>query len=141
MSGTPAVAIVGPSAYERWRASRLGAVTEELESKLIFDLMDGLAGRRLLDIGCGDGSLVRLAASRRAEAIGIDPDPAMIAAACSPTAESESTARFLESRAERLPFSDASFDVVVAVTSLCFVPDAATAVGKWRGCSGRAAAW
>jgi ubiquinone/menaquinone biosynthesis C-methylase UbiE len=35
---------------------------------------------------------------------------------------------FLQGQVERLPFPDASFDVVAAVTVLCFVTDAAAAV-------------
>jgi hypothetical protein len=31
----------GPRAYERWRASRLGSVTETLEQTRILDLIDG----------------------------------------------------------------------------------------------------
>ena len=37
-------------------------------------------------------------------------------------------ATFLNGQVERLPFADASFDVVVSVTVLCFVPDVAGAI-------------
>jgi ubiquinone/menaquinone biosynthesis C-methylase UbiE len=35
-----------------------------------------------------------------------------------------------QGRAEQLPFEDASFDLVIAVTVLGFVPDAQRAVGE-----------
>ena len=72
---------IGPEAYASWRATPLGAITEGIEQCLILDLMGDLAGRRVLDAGCGDGALICAAASRGAAATGIDPDPAMLAAA------------------------------------------------------------
>lgn len=119
---------IGPEAYAGWRATSLGAVTEEIEQRVMLDLMGRLAGVRLLDIGCGDGALVCAAAARGAEATGLDPDPAMLAAARSRAAKAGLRMIFREGRVERLPFPDASFDVVAAITVLCFVPDAAGAV-------------
>ena len=72
---------IGPEAYASWRATTLGVVTEALEQRLSLDLMGELSGRHVLDVGCGDGALVRAAVSRGADATGIDPDPAMLAAA------------------------------------------------------------
>jgi ubiquinone/menaquinone biosynthesis C-methylase UbiE len=103
-------------------------VTEALEQRLILGLMGGLAGRRVLDAGCGDGVLVCAAVSQGADAIGIDSDPAMLAAARSRAAKAGLRATFLEGEIAHLPFPNASFDVVVAVTVLCFVDDAAGAV-------------
>jgi ubiquinone/menaquinone biosynthesis C-methylase UbiE len=119
---------IGPEAYASWRATTLGVVTEALEQRLILDLMGELSGRRVLDVGCGDGVLVCAAVSRGADAAGIDPDPAMLAAARERAARAGVRATFLEGRMEHLPFSDASFDVVTAVTVLCFVSDAAGAI-------------
>lgn len=119
---------IGPEAYASWRATSLGNITERIEQRLILDLMGDLAGRRILDTGCGDGALVCAAASRGAIPTGIDPDLAMIAAARSRTAKAGLGATFVEGRVEHLPFPDASFDVVAAVTVLCFVPGAAGAV-------------
>ena len=128
MSGEEAPITVGPQSYALWRSTDLGAITEALEQRLILDLMGDLAGRRVLDVGCGDGALAYAAALRGAEAVGVDPDSAMLAAARSRVAETGVGATFLEGRAEHLPFPDASFDVVVAVTVLCFVSDAMAAM-------------
>jgi ubiquinone biosynthesis O-methyltransferase len=125
---TGATGTVGPEAYASWRANSLGLMTEEIEQRLILDLMGGLAGRRILDVGCGDGALACAAASRGAEVSGVDPDPAILAAADSRAAQAHVRATYLNGRVERLPFPNASFDVVVSVTVLCFVPDAAGAV-------------
>jgi len=120
--------ITGPKAYIAWRATALGTITEAIEQRLILELIDQLASRRVLDVGCGDGALVCAAALRGAQAMGIDPDPAMLGAARSHADKAGVRASFFEGRVERLPFPDASFDVVASVTALCFVQDAAGAV-------------
>lgn len=121
---------IGPDAYAVWRAAPLGVLTETIEQRLILELMGELDGRRVLDAGCGDGALVRAAASRGARATGLDPDAAMLAAARSRVAQSGLRASFVEGGIEQLPFRNASFDVVAAVTVLCLVPNAAEAVGE-----------
>jgi len=128
MSKTDAPTSIGPEPYISWRAAPLGAITENIEQRLVLDMMGELAGRRVLDAGCGDGALVCAMASRGADVTGIDPDPAMLAAARSRAENAGLRATFLEDRVDRLPFADATFDVVTSVTVLCFVPDAAGAV-------------
>ena len=78
MSTTDAPTSIGPAARVVWRATPLGAVSEAIEQRLILDMMGELAGRRVLDAGCGNGALVCAAASRGADVTGIDPDPAML---------------------------------------------------------------
>lgn len=128
MSNTNVPTTIGPEAYVSWRATPLGVITEAIEQRLILDLMGDPVGARVLDAGCGDGALVCAAASRGAEATGLDPDLAMLAAARSHAAKAGLRARFLEGRTEQIPFPDATFDVVVSVAVLCFVSDAAGAV-------------
>jgi ubiquinone/menaquinone biosynthesis C-methylase UbiE len=103
---------IGPEPYAAWRATSLGAITEAIEHRLILDMVGEIAGTHVLDAGCGDGALVCAMASRGAKATGVDPDPAMLAAARSRAATEGVRAAFLEVRVERLPFPDASFDVV-----------------------------
>jgi len=128
MSTSAKPTAIGPEAYASWRATSVGVITEAIEQRLILDIMGELAGRRVLDTGCGDGVLVCAAASRGAEVTGIDPDPAMLDVARSRTTKAGVRATFLKGRVERLPFPDASFDVVASITVLCFVPDATGAV-------------
>jgi ubiquinone biosynthesis O-methyltransferase len=125
---TEAPVPIGSAAYDRWRATRLGAITESLETQVILDLARNLAERRVLDIGCGDGALACLAAARGAEVTGIDSDSTMLSVARSRAETAGLQVRFLEGRIERLPFPPASFDLVFAITVLCFVDDAFGAV-------------
>ena len=76
------------------------------------------APRRILDVGCGTGYLLRQFAVRCPQAVelaGVDPAPAMIGAAR--TAGTDGRLRWLEGTAEELPFPEGSFDLVVSTTS------------------------
>jgi ubiquinone/menaquinone biosynthesis C-methylase UbiE len=76
------------------------------------------APRRILDVGCGTGYLLRELAARvpaAAELAGIDAAPAMIETASA--ASRDSRLRFSEAVAERIPFLAETFDLVVSTTS------------------------
>lgn len=66
--------------------------------------------KRILDVGCGDGVLLSLI-GRKSQAIlyGIDPDPVSLTAA-----RQKVKAKFVLGKAEKLPFKNNLFDVVVA---------------------------
>ena len=82
-----------------------------------------LAGRRIADIGCGDGALARLMARAGAHVIGVDNNPAQLgrAAAATPAADEI----YVMAVGERLPFPAASFDAVVIFNALHHIPVAA----------------
>lgn len=117
-----------PEAYARWRGTRIGELTERLERDLVLDLAGELDGLRLLDVGCGDGAYTLAAAERGARTTAVDISEAMLEAARCRTREAGLHAHFERADASRLPFEDGSFDLVLAVTSLCFVEDAAASV-------------
>lgn len=114
--------------YARWRSSRLGRITDALEQQLLFELLGSVADKTLLDVGCGDGALASDLARLGAIVTGLDAEPAMIAAARRRGEIEATRMRLVEGRAERLPFDDATFDCVLAVTMLCFVRDPERAV-------------
>lgn len=92
--------------YARWRASALGAITERVEKKVVLDLAGPLDGRRVLDVGTGDGTYAIEAARRGAEVTALDIDPEMLAAAQRRAASGGVTLALHEGRAEALPFDD-----------------------------------
>ena len=94
----------------------------------------GLDGtQRLLDVGCGPGSLTLLLAPLVADAVGIDADGEMVAVAA---AEAEragiENVRWLHLRAEALPAGLGRFDVVTFAQSFHWMQRAAVAVAARR---------
>jgi len=67
----------------KWDAAdytKVGAFVAELGGPAL-DLLDPMAGERVLDVGCGEGTLTRKIMNRGATVLGIDNSPEMIAAA------------------------------------------------------------
>jgi trans-aconitate methyltransferase len=60
--------------------ARVGAFVAELGGPAL-ELLDPQRGERILDVGCGDGTLTRKIIERGATVLGIDNSPEMIAAA------------------------------------------------------------
>jgi 2-polyprenyl-3-methyl-5-hydroxy-6-metoxy-1,4-benzoquinol methylase len=120
--------VISPATYARWRTSELGALTESLEKEAVFALAGNLAGKRVLDVGSGDGAYSIRAAQLGANVTGLDISPMMLDAARRRAEAAGVSLEWLEGRAEALPFPAASFDVVIAVTVLCWVSDASAAV-------------
>jgi SAM-dependent methyltransferase len=84
-------------------------------------------GERVLDLGSGAGTDSLVAAQMVGEqghVTGIDMTAAMLAKARAAAAEMGITnVEFVEGEAERLPFSDESFDVVISNGVIDLVPD------------------
>ena len=67
----------------KWDAAdyaRVGGFVAELGGAAL-DLLDPQRGERILDVGCGEGTLTRKIVARGATVLGIDNSPEMIAAA------------------------------------------------------------
>ena len=78
-------------------------------------------GLRWLDVATGTGAVAILAARAGADVTGIDIAPRLLAQARAKAGELP--IRFDEGDAERLPYPDASFDVVSSVFGAIFAPD------------------
>jgi SAM-dependent methyltransferase len=85
------------------------------------------AGERVLDLGCGAGTDSLVAAQMvgaGGDVTGIDMTAPMLAKARAAATEmGMSNVEFVEGEAEQLPFSDASFDVVISNGVIDLVPD------------------
>lgn len=86
--------------------------------------------RWILDVGCGTGRLlVRLgSAYPQARLAGVDASPRMVHRAA--TARDQHRVRFAAAAAERLPFADVVFDLVVATLSVSHWGDAAAGLAE-----------
>ncbi len=87
----------------------------------------GLSGtERLLDLGTGPGVLALGFAPWVAELVGVDPEPAMLAAARGAAARAGAVLRLIEGRAEDLPDDLGPFDVVTVGRALHWMDPAPT---------------
>jgi ubiquinone/menaquinone biosynthesis C-methylase UbiE len=88
------------------------------EPRALAEVVD-FTGRRVLEVGCGDGRMVWLYAPRAAKVLGIDEDAEAIAEARRSTpAELKSRVRFRVARAERMRVRPSSFDIAFLAWSL-----------------------
>jgi len=86
-------------------------------------------GERVLDVGCGTGVVAVTAARRGAQAFGLDLTPRLLERAKENARVARVEVDFREGDAEKLPFEDGSFDVVLSQLGHIFAPrpDVATA--------------
>jgi ubiquinone/menaquinone biosynthesis C-methylase UbiE/uncharacterized membrane protein YraQ (UPF0718 family) len=73
-------------------------------------------GQRILDVGCGTGTLTLLVKERAAEAevVGLDADPEILERARIKARKAGLEVRFDRALATELPYEDASFDLVLS---------------------------
>ncbi len=76
------------------------------------------ARSHVLDVGCGSGSTVELAANRAALAIGLD--------------KRATGSRMIQGDFTAFPFADASFDIVVSECVLCLSPDLEKTISEFN---------
>ena len=112
--------------YRQGRKPYAPALANALAAHLSLD-----GQGRLLDVGCGPGSVALLFAHLFDKVVGLDPDPGMVAEATRAAAEQGvANATWVQMRAEELPASLGSFRVVSFGQSFHWMdrPRVATAV-------------
>ncbi len=90
-------------------------IGEGLTRALVADVSIG-PDQRVLDIGCGTGTLTILAQQLypQAEVVGLDPDPKALAIAKQKSAKAGIAVQFDRGFADELPYPPASFDRVLS---------------------------
>ena len=99
---------------------------------LFIDFAGVADNERILDVGCGTGSLTFALAGKAnlAAIVGIDYSPVFVAEAMRRNSDPKITVR--QGDACDLPFADGAFDRSMALLVLHFVPEAGKAVGEMR---------
>jgi SAM-dependent methyltransferase len=82
--------------------------------------------RMVLDVGCGEGRLPRDLKAQGYSVVGVDASPSLIRQA----READPDGEYVQADAAQLPFSDQSFELVVAFLSLHDVDDLPAAIGQ-----------
>ncbi len=94
-------------------------VTPRTGTEVLAELVQ-LTGRRVVDVGCGSGELVRWLCGQGADVVGVECGEVMLRLAHE--ADPDHPERYLEGVAQALPLPDASADVVIFHYSLHHVP-------------------
>jgi len=107
-----------------WMAGDFGQIAKSIESSAdeFIARLELKLGDRVLDIACGSGNLAIPAARAGATVIGVDIATNLIEQARARAAAEGLSIQFDEGDAEKLPYDDASFDVVVSMYGAMFAP-------------------
>lgn len=112
--------------YERYRRFRYETEWHIAE----FVPFTEMAGRRVLEIGCGNGADGVMFAQAGAHYTGVDLTEAAVAATRKHFAVMGLAGEFRRANAEQLEFADESFDVVYSYGVLHHTPDPARAISE-----------
>ena len=108
-----------------WQDEFTDGADPEYEEQILPLAAAHLAGAsRVLDVGCGEGQVSRLAVRAGARAVGVDPTWAQLTVA----ARRGGGPVYAGAVAGRLPFRDASFDAVVACLVFEHIDDTYAAI-------------
>ena len=123
--------------YYDWLVRVLALGGERRFRRRTLDLANLQPGESVLDVGCGTGTLLIEAAKRvgaAGAAHGIEPSAEMVAHARRKASARGVTVNVQEGSADRLPYSDAAFDVVFSTLVLHHLPSPmqAEAIGEMR---------
>ena len=113
-------------AYGDWYDTPTGQVVDRLEKALIFRLAQPRKGESALDVGTGTGHFACDLADRGLRVTGYDSSEAMLQIARSKDVD----VTWKRGQAEALPFEEGSFDLVLSVASLEFMPDPELALAE-----------
>lgn len=80
-----------------------------------------LQGKRVLEIGCGTGSLLKVLLERGYKAYGLDASPAMLKQAARKLEPAGFKGRLVRAKVQRLPFPDDSFETVVSTFPTSYI--------------------
>ena len=111
--------------YDAWFDRPWGSYAMQIEHRLLLAELPPLADRTVCDAGCGTGRFAQRLEHETARVTGIDRDSASLAVAMRRV-----HGPLLVGDIHQLPFPDASFDMVFAVTVCEFSSDPAATIAE-----------
>jgi SAM-dependent methyltransferase len=121
----PDLAAIKAKQQAAWSSGNYAIVgsTLQIVGEELCEAMDLKAGAKVLDVAAGNG-MASLAAGRRwCEVTSTDYVPALLERGKARAAAEGMTMEFMEADAEKLPFGDNSFDVVLSTFGVMFTPN------------------
>ncbi len=123
-ASTPSIQQLKESMRSAWMAGDFGkvATTISAAAEAFVTRLPVKSGDRVLDIACGTGNSAIPMARRGAIVTGVDIAPNLLVQARERAAAENLSVAFDEGDAERLPYPDASFDMVITMFGAMFAP-------------------
>ena len=126
-TSTPAVdlAAVKNKQHLAWSAGDYAVVgtTLQIVGESLCEALDLRAGERVLDVAAGNGNATLAAARRWCEVVSTDYVPALLERGRTRASAEALQIQFEQADAEKLPYPDHSFDVVMSTFGVMFTPD------------------
>lgn len=112
--------------YDQWFATPLGAYIDGQERGALADVLRLEPRGCVVEVGAGTGHVVRILRDHGFQVTAVEPSAAM--RAIGERAASGPDVRWVDARAEHLPFADGQFDGALFFATIEFVDDPAAAL-------------
>lgn len=99
--------------------TRIGNYLTNTEIEYIKEALGGSAGKNVLDLGCGSGKISFRLRDMGYDVVGLEYDLEPLLG----FRQQSKTAKIVNCDAQSLPFADESFDVILAIQMLDYLPD------------------
>lgn len=120
--------------FDQWAQVGRGASMAEGHWDVTMQLLDAIDivnSMTVLDVGCGNGWLIREMLRRNAsEGVGVDISPEMVSVS-NQALEYPGRESYLVSNGESLPFESNSINLITNVESLYYYPEPQAALNEW----------
>jgi ubiquinone/menaquinone biosynthesis C-methylase UbiE len=105
--------------YDLYYQTEIGKKVNQIEEKLITDLLKNVPRTKMLELGCGTGHWTNFFLNKGYKVTATDISDAMLQVA----KQKNINANFIKANSLEIPFEDNSFDIISSITMLEFVED------------------
>ncbi len=105
--------------YDAYYNTEIGKKVNDIEEKLIVDLIKNIPKTKMLELGCGTGHWTNIFTNCGFDVTAIDISDEMLKY----TEQKQINAKFIKADSRNIPFPDNSFSVVSFITMIEFIED------------------